>query len=156
MRRIFRCLCVLPGFLLELLPMAAGAAPGAQMSVHQEMDFSASPARVYAALLDEKQFSGFSGAPAKIDRHEGGAMSLFGGAIVGRNVELIPAKRVVQAWRDSDWAPGVYSLVRFQLTPRGSGAHLVLDQTGFPDGEFHSLSIGWPAHYWTPMKSFLR
>jgi activator of HSP90 ATPase len=144
------------GAVMALLATAALAAPENPMSVHQEADFSAPPARIYAALLDEKQFSGFTGAPAKIDRNEGGAFSLFGGAIVGRNIELNQGKRVVQAWRDSGWAPGVYSMVRFELTPRGKGTHLVLDQTGFPDGEFKPLTEGWPAHYWMPMKKFFR
>jgi activator of HSP90 ATPase len=141
---------------MTLLAAAAMAAPANQSSVHQEADFTAPPARVYAALLDEKQFATFTRAPAKIDRGEGGGFSLFGGAIVGRNIELVPEKRVVQAWRDNSWTPGVYSMVRFELTPRGQGTHLVLDQSGFPQGDFHALSIGWPAHYWTPMKTFFR
>src|SRR5437764_7177206 len=87
--------------------------------VHQEVDFAASPARIYAALLDDKQFVGFTGAPVRIDRGEGGAFSLFGGAIVGRNIELVPGKRVVQAWRDAAWRPGVYTVVKFELMRRG-------------------------------------
>jgi uncharacterized protein YndB with AHSA1/START domain len=142
--------------IITLLAAPALAAPENQFSLHQEADFSVTPARVYAALTDEKQFAGFTGAPAKITPSEGGAFSLFGGAITGRNIELVPARRVVQAWRDSGWAPGVYSMVRFTLTPRGNGTHLVLDQSGFPQGEFHPLSIGWPAHYWTPMRKFFR
>lgn len=147
------------GFLaaaMALLATAAMAAPANPSSVHQEADFAAPPARVYAALLDEKQFSAVTGVPAKIDGHEGGSFSLFGGAIVGRSIELVPSRRVVQAWRDSGWKPGVYSMVRFELTPRGPGTHLVLDQSGFPPDDFHSLSIGWPAHYWEPLKKFFR
>jgi len=52
----------------------------------EEADFAASPHRVYEALLDEKQFSRFTGAPARINRTEGGALSLFGGAILARNL----------------------------------------------------------------------
>jgi activator of HSP90 ATPase len=62
-----------------------------------------------------KQFTAFSGAPAEIDREPGGTFSLFGGLIVGRNVELIPKERIVQAWRPADWEAGVYTLVRFEL-----------------------------------------
>jgi activator of HSP90 ATPase len=119
--------------------------------VHQESDFTTSPDKIYQLLLDGGQFSAMTGAPAQIPRDAGGAFSLFGGVIVGRNIELVPGRRIVQAWE-----PGVYSLVKFELVPRGHGTHLVLDQTGFPDGEFHSLSIGWPSHCWQPMKKFLR
>lgn len=150
---------VYPGAGLAVFP--AAAAPGkagtaSLKALRQEADFSATPHRVYEALLDEKQFTGFSGAPAKISRTEGGTLSLFGGAIVARNVELVADKRIVQAWRDSDWAPGIYSIVKFELTPRGAGTHLVMDQTGFPAGQFSDLDPGWHEHYWEPMKKFLR
>ena len=125
-------------------------------ALRQEADFSVPPHRVYEALLDEKQFTSFAGAPAKISRAEGGALSLFGGAILARNVELVADRRIVQAWRDADWAPGIYSIVKFELTPRGAGTHLVMDQTGFPAGQFSDLDPGWREHYWEPMKKFLR
>jgi len=41
--------------------------------IHQEIEFKTNPQRVYDALLDAKQFSAFSGAPAEIDRQAGGA-----------------------------------------------------------------------------------
>jgi len=125
-------------------------------ALREEADFAAPPHRVYEALLDEKQFASFTGAPAKINRTEGGALSLFGGAILARNVELVADKRIVQAWRDAEWAPGIHSVVKFELTPRGAGTHLVLDHTGFPAGQFSDLDSGWHEHYLEPMKKFLR
>ncbi len=82
----------------------------------------------------KSNFPASPGAPAKINRTEGGALSLFGGQIVARNVELVADKRIVQAWRDPQWAPGIHSIVKFELTPRGTGTHLVLDQTGISGG----------------------
>jgi activator of HSP90 ATPase len=125
-------------------------------ALREETDFAAPPHRVYEALLDEKQFASFTGAPAKINRSEGGTLSLFGGQIVARNVELVPDTRIVQAWRDAAWAPGIHSIVKFELTPHGAGTHLVLDHTGFPAGQFSDLDSGWHEHYLEPMKKFLR
>jgi activator of HSP90 ATPase len=153
---------VVGGFLWTMLAaMPARAAAGKSKmasltSLREEQDFAAAPHRVYEALLNEKQFSQFTGAPAKISRTEGGALSLFGGAIVARNVELVPDKRIVQAWRDPEWGPGIHSIVKFELTPKGSGTHLVLDHTGFPAGQFSDLDSGWHEHYLEPMKKFLR
>lgn len=131
------------------------AANGKRTSLHMEMDYKASPQRIYEALLDSNQFAAFSGMPAEIDRKAGGAFSMFGGMIVGRNVELIPNERIVQAWRPTHWDPGVYSIVRFELTPKGSETTLVLDHTGFPEGDFDSLESGWRSHYEEPLKKFL-
>jgi activator of HSP90 ATPase len=123
--------------------------------LHQEVEIQAAPRRIYEALLDSKQFATFTGMPAEIDPKVGGALSMFKGLILGRNIELIANQRIVQAWRPGDWEPGVYSLVRFALTPQGSATRLVLDHTGFPEGSFRHLNSGWYERYWEPLKAFL-
>jgi activator of HSP90 ATPase len=130
--------------------------PSKAITIHQEIDFNASPQRIYEALLDTKQFSAFSGRRAEIDREVGGAFSLFDGHIAGRNVELVPNKRIVQAWRTADWPEGVYSIARFELKTQGSGTHLVFDHTGFPKGLRDHLAEGWDGHYWLLLKKYLR
>ena len=121
-------------------------------SLRQEVDLPARPEPVYRALLDAKQFAEFSGMPADIDATAGGAFSMFGKIIFGRNVELIPNQRIVQAWGDKGWGPGVYSLVKFELKAQGSQTRLVLDHTGFPEGSYDHLYDGWYGHYWDPLK----
>jgi len=124
-------------------------------TIHQENDYKATPKRIYEILLDAKQFSAFTGAKAEIEPQPGGAFKLFDGHIQGRNVELIPNQRIVQAWR-SGWAAGVYSIVRFELVARGAETRVVLDHTGFPEGEQESLTSGWNDHYWEPLRKYLR
>src|SRR5580693_5206395 len=68
-------------------------------TIHLEIDFNATPARIYEALLDAKQFSAFTNAAAEIQPQPGGTFKLFAGQIEGRNVELIQNQRIVQAWR---------------------------------------------------------
>jgi uncharacterized protein YndB with AHSA1/START domain len=136
-------------------------------SIHQEPDFSASPKRVYEALTDARQFTRviqLSGAlqamhlpntPAEISREVGGAFALYGGYITGRHVELVPNVRIVQAWRAGEWAPGVYSIAKFELVEQGSGSKIVFDHTGFPKGKAEGLASGWKAHYWEPLAKVL-
>jgi activator of HSP90 ATPase len=123
-------------------------------SLHQDIELAATTPRIEAALLDAKQFAAFTGLAARIDAHEGGAFSLFGGMIVGRNIELVSGQRIVQAWRPTHWDPGVYSLVKFEFRPSSAGTLVVLDHTGFPAGDYESLSSGWYSHYWEPLKKF--
>ncbi len=80
---------------------------------------------------------------------------MFGGQIVGRNIELVPNQRIVQAWRPTHWDPGIYSIVEFVLKPQAPGTIVALDHKGFPEGEFDHLESGWHAHYWEPLKKFL-
>jgi activator of HSP90 ATPase len=123
-------------------------------SLHQEVDLPATPARVYHALLDSKEFTAFSGMPAEIDGKAGGAFSLFAKIISGRFVELVPDKLVVQAWGDSGWGANMYSIAKFELKPSGAGTHLVLDHTGFPEKAYDHLYEGWGGHYWEPLKAY--
>src|SRR5882724_8388384 len=139
---------------------ALGEAPPAPAttaatSLHQEIELHAAPRRIYDLLLDANAFSAFSGDVADVGPNEGQAFSLFGGRITGRNVELVPPERIVQAWRSRSWAVGVYSVVRFALTARAAGTLLVLDHTGFPDGSGAQLASGWHEHYWQPLAKFL-
>jgi activator of HSP90 ATPase len=135
---------------------------------HQKVVFKASPNRVYGALTDAQQFNKvtqFSAAvrsgmsldnkATEISREAGGTFSLFGGYIVGRNIELVPAERIVQAWRAANWDPGVYSIAKFELSQHGSGTQLVFVHTGFPEGQAQHLTEGWKGNYWEPLEKYL-
>lgn len=125
-------------------------------AIHQEVSYQAPPPRIYEALLDDKQFAKVTGGQATIlDRAEGGAFSLFGARIKGRNIELVPNQRIVQAWRSEGWARGVYSIVKFELQAEGTGTRLVFDHTGFPTGQAEHLAQGWKANYWDPLTRYL-
>src|SRR4029077_15752904 len=90
---------------LNALPIVS-AQSDKSITIHQDLEFSASPQQLYEALLDSKQFSEFSGRAAEINREAGGAFSLFKGHIIGRNLELVPNERIVQAWRGGSWPEG--------------------------------------------------
>lgn len=129
-------------------------------SIHQEVVFKAVRKRVYEALTDEKRFRQVTdfimkGASTEISPDVGGSFTIFGGVITGRHVELVPYERVVQAWREKDWPPGLYSIVRFQLDEQGSDTKLVFDHTGFPQGASVTLAPGWWSHYWEPLQKYL-
>lgn len=137
-------------------------------AIHQRRTFSVAPARVYDALTDATAFHAvtlLSGAmkagmpagakPTAISREPGGSFTLFGGVITGRQIELVPAERIVQAWRDDAWKPGMYSLVRFELSPSGAGTLLTFDHRAFPDADARHLADGWQANYWGPLAAYL-
>jgi activator of HSP90 ATPase len=144
-----------------MLSLAAAAPARAQpviaaRAIHQEETFSAAPHRVYEALLDDKLFTAFSGGRvARIDRSLGGAFSLFGGHIIGRNLELVADRRIVQSWRVVDWPEGVHSIARFELTPQSAGTRVALDHTGFPSDKAEHLASGWQENYWTALRKYL-
>jgi activator of HSP90 ATPase len=157
---------------LILQPTSALASATGEISrnaeaIHQEVTFDAKPERIYNSLTDAASFQkveslsdamqslDIAGHPAKISRDPGGPFSLFGDYIVGRQIELIENKRIVQAWRVASWGAGSYSIARFELAPLDSGTKLIFDHTGFPQGTAEHLAQGWYAHYWDPLRKFL-
>ena len=157
---------------LVLKPAEAWAAGDSGLShaadaIHQEVVFTQSPKRVYEALTDAQQFQKIellgeasksidvTSKPAEISRAPGGEFSLFGGYIVGRQLELVPNQRIVQAWREPIWGEGAYSIARFDLIAQGTGTKLLFDHTGFPAGAGEHLAIGWKLNYWQPLAKFL-
>ncbi len=158
--------------VLSAAGVAQAAAQGAKTSpglsfdgsvIHQEAHIPASPQRVYETLLSTDGFdkvvkmgaafrSGRLGAaPTKISTAVGGEFTLFGGFVTGRNMELVPNVRIVQAWRENEWSPGVYSIVRFQLAAEAGGTKILFDQAGFQADAGPHLTVGWQENYWKPM-----
>lgn len=171
-RQLFTGFAVMLGGLAlgstELWAEAEGEIYRTAEAIHQEPVFKASPKRVYDALTETAQFDKvieLSGAmksmqnlgnkPTQISREVGGAFTLFGGYITGRHVELMPGRRIVQAWRAGSWDPGVYSIAKFELVEQGSATKIVFDHTGFPKGAAEHLASGWKEHYWEPLAKLL-
>jgi len=132
--------------------------------IHQEVNFKVPPQKLYQLLLSSKEFSAstrksfsvFSENSATIDPTVGGSFSLFDGHIIGRNLELLPNQRIVEAWRVVDWPPGKYSIVSFELSSNGSGTHLSFYHIGFPEGLKEHLSTGWQQHYWDAFNNYFQ
>ena len=124
--------------------------------IHQEVVIKASAKRIYEALTDSKKFSELTGgAPADISKEAGGAFSMFGGMISGRNIEVLADQRLVQAWRAGNWSDGIYSVARFELKAQGADTLLIFDQAGFPPENRDDLEKGWSKMYWEPIKKYL-
>ncbi|MDH3688756.1 MAG: SRPBCC family protein [Gammaproteobacteria bacterium] len=125
------------------------------MAINQTVTIKTSPEKIYNALMSAKEFGKVTGAPAEIAQAEGGAFSCFGGQVAGRHLELIPNKRIVQAWRVGAWPEGTYSIVKFEINESGPSTTVDLEHTGFPEGAAEHLESGWHKMYWEPLKAYL-
>ncbi|MBV9167191.1 MAG: SRPBCC domain-containing protein [Solirubrobacterales bacterium] len=127
-------------------------------TIHQEVTLDADAGRVLEALTDAAQFAQLTGAPAaRLSATEGERIELFGGHITGRNIEFVPSRRLVQAWRAASWPEGAYSIVKFDLDQSNGGGstRLIFDHTGFPEEHHDDLAAGWHKMYWEPLNRYL-
>ncbi len=160
----------LGGMVLEpgaVLPESAEGVLRTAEAIHQEITFKASRKRVYEALTNTRQFDkvieiggakksmALGDKPTEIRNEVGSTFVIFGGHIIGMQIELVPDQRIVQAWRVVDWESGAHSIARFELKEQGAGTTIVFDHTGFPKGLGDHLATGWKLHYWQPLEKFL-
>ncbi|HKS60038.1 MAG TPA: SRPBCC family protein [Thermoplasmata archaeon] len=127
-------------------------------TIRQTVSFPAPPGRVYQVLMTSRLHEAFTGAPARISAKIGGSIMAWGGYIHGRNVELIPGKRIVQSWVPSEenWPPGHESTVKFEFSAVGKGTRLRFTHSQVPADHAGHLTKGWYESYWNPLKKYLR
>ncbi len=124
-------------------------------TIRQAATFRASTHEVYEALMDSRTHGKFTGGAARISRKAGGRFTVYDGYAEGRNLELIPDRKIVQTWRADDWPEGHYSQVTFTLTAIRTGTRLSFVQTGVPEESYQDVKQGWIDFYWKPMKKLL-
>ena len=125
-------------------------------TIKQRVKFKAPPAAVYDLLADSRKHSAATGRKATISRKVGGTFSTCGNDVSGVNVDLVPGRRIVQAWRHQRFPEGVYSMaaVTLSATPDG-GTELVLTHRGVPKDLIPETERAWREQYWSRMKSYL-
>lgn len=125
-------------------------------TIKQKVKFKAPPKEIFDLLADGKKHAAFTGEKAVISKKVGGAFSHYSGYIKGINVDLQPGKRLVLAWRGSDFPEGVFSMATFLLNKTADGGtELILIHRGVPKDLIPGIEKGWKEFYWEPMKDYL-
>ena len=125
-------------------------------NLKQTVEFKgATPHDVYELIMDSKKHSAVTGDTAKLSRKVGAGFSAFSGWATGKNLELVPDKKIVQSWRGGDWPKGHFSQATFAFAKSKTGTKLTFTQTGIPEDQYEDIKHGWIDNYWEPMKRFL-
>jgi activator of HSP90 ATPase len=123
--------------------------------IKQTVTFKATPHEVYETLMDSKKHATFTGGKASISRRIGGKISAYDDYIAGKNIELVPDKKIIQDWRAIDWPAGRFSRVTFEFTNVPEGTRLDFTHADVPEGTEEEFTQGWIDNYWEPMKRYL-
>lgn len=98
-------------------------------TIQQSVEIAgASAAELYRTLTDSDEHARLTGAPASITPEPGSRFTLFGGAVRGVILLLIPHQLVVKSWRGNVWResdPDSIEIMRFEDTVRGARIELV-------------------------------
>jgi uncharacterized protein YndB with AHSA1/START domain len=116
--------------------------------------FPASPREIYDSWLSSAHGK-MIGSTATVDPRVGGAFTAWDGYIRGTTLELEPYRRIVQAWRTTEFsAAHPDSRLELMLEQVEGGTRLTIRHTEIPEGQGASLEQGWIDHYFRPMKEY--
>jgi uncharacterized protein YndB with AHSA1/START domain len=116
--------------------------------------FPASPREIYDSWLSSAHGK-MIGSTATVDPRVGGAFTAWDGYIKGTTLELEPYRRLVQAWRTTEFsAAHPDSRLELMLEQVEGGTRLTIRHTEIPEGQGASLEQGWIDHYFRPMKEY--
>ena len=116
----------------------------------------AAPTTLYYAWLSSEQHGAMTdGTTAKIDPTVGAKFSALNGAVSGKLVILDLGRRIVMAWRSSEFPRDAHdSRVEMHLEALGGSTRITLIQTEIPEGLGEKTRSIWNDQYFGPMRNF--
>ncbi len=106
--------------------------------------------------MDSKKHSEITGSKAVISGKVGGKFSVWGGDLYGKNIEIIPDRKIVQSWRVREWEPeGYFSKVTFLIEEIKNGTRLTIIHEGIPIDDYEEIKEDWKVFYFEPMKEMI-
>ena len=113
------------------------------------------PAAIYRAWLSSEGHAAMTGSPATVEGRLGGTFTAWDGYISGKTIELEPDRRIVQAWRTSEFPEGSPdSRVEIVLEPVNGDTKVTIVHTHIPAGQAEEYKQGWEEFYFTPMRAY--
>jgi activator of HSP90 ATPase len=110
---------------------------------------------IYKAWMSAKGHAAMTGSPATVSARVGGKFAAWDGYIHGKTLELVPGKRIVQAWRSTEFPEGTAdSRLEVTLARAKGGTTVTVKQTQIPAGQAASYRQGWKEFYFEPMKKY--
>jgi hypothetical protein len=87
----------------------------------------------------------------------GSRFAAFGGMLRGRTLMIVPDHLIVQSWRASSWKkydPDSVLILQFDRVK--NGGRITLLQANVAQHAYRNIKKGWPKHYWTAWKTYLK
>ncbi|MCW7460728.1 SRPBCC domain-containing protein [Leptospira limi] len=126
-------------------------------TIKQKVKFKASPETIYEYIADSKKLTSLTGEIAIIGKKVGSSFSIMKGKVSGIIVDLAPPKRMVQAWRRSDFPEGIFSMATFTLKQTSEGGtEVILTHRGVPKELIPDVEESWRQNYWDKIRNAVK
>jgi hypothetical protein len=117
-------------------------------------EINTSPDILYSALTNAATIQLWSGAIAVMEPVEGTEFSLWEDSIVGKNITLVPGKKIVQEWYFGEQPePSIVTILLHELK---NGTSVELRHSNIPDDDYENITTGWTENYFGSLMDFYR
>jgi len=124
-------------------------------TINQTINFNAPPQDIYDYYINGRKLTKITGGKAANTEKVGGKFSAWDDYIQGKNIELVPGKKIVQKWTCADFE-GHMTDVTIELKKKGEKqTELILTQENVPDDFYEDINEGWNHFYWEPIKDYI-
>lgn len=110
------------------------------MNYKKYLQIPAPPEEVYLALTKAQSIQLWTGADVQFEEEIGTEFSFWDGDIIGKNLEFVPGKKIVQQWYFGEGNEP--SIVTIKLHEDKKGTSLEFVQTNIPDEDFEEFTAG--------------
>jgi len=112
----------------------------------------APPEDVYLAMTNPNTLQLWTGESAEMSTEPGSEFSLWDGSIVGKNIEFIDGKKIVQQWYFGEQEKD--SMVTIILHADKQGTSVELKHVNIPDEAYDDIVDGWKETYFGSLQEF--
>ena len=119
---------------------------GTFQTLRQVYQINADPRVVWQMLVDPKLIKEWSGSPAIMSEKVGFKFSLWEDTINGKNVKVVPNRKLTQEWQEPDWeAPSIATFILSKDSHGGTRLELVHERV--PRSKAKDIADGWEDYY---------
>jgi uncharacterized protein YndB with AHSA1/START domain len=112
----------------------------------------APPEDVYLAMTNPNTLQLWTGETAEMSTEPGSEFSLWDGSIVGKNIEFVEGKKIVQQWYFGEQEKE--SIVTIILHADKQGTSVELKHINIPDEAYDDIVDGWKETYFGSLQEF--
>ena len=118
-------------------------------------DIKAQTQDVFTALTNPFSIELWSGNQAVMSTEVGFEFSLWDGDIIGKNIEVLTNKKLVQEWYFGEEEEELKSIVTIKLWEKNSNTSVELNHSNIPDEAYENIVEGWNEAYFGAIKALL-
>lgn len=113
---------------------------------------NASPEEVYVALTNPLTIKLWTNEEAEMSTVPGSEFSIMGESIVGKNIEFVENKKIVQQWYFGEQEET--SIVTIKIHPHAEGSSVELRHSNIPDEAYEDIVAGWDSAYFGSLQEY--